>query len=129
MTQVTTITKPETTRRKAALDRRLKELLGTSAGREDLQIEYLADPLDQMKSNLDREMAIQRLNNQARLVRDIQLALAAIEDGTYGLCERCEESIPRKRLDAVPWARRCVPCQSEIEDVKRDGNLTFADAA
>jgi len=41
----------------------------------------------------------------------IDEALDRISGGEYGLCLACGEPIPRKRLQAVPWARYCVPCQ------------------
>jgi DnaK suppressor protein len=66
---------------------------------------------------------------KSRQVRDIQSALAAIDDGTYGTCEQCEEPIPRKRLDAVPWARMCVPCQSKAEAASDHGAWDLSDAA
>ena len=53
-----------------------------------------------------------RLNNldygQLRLVNE---ALDRLNSGDYGTCLRCEEPIPAKRLQALPWARYCVPCQ------------------
>jgi DnaK suppressor protein len=110
-----TITAPETDRRKKALHAKMRELTASSVVREELQLEYLADPLDQIVSNTNREIAMLQIDHQARLVRDVELALEAIEDGTYGVCERCEQAIPRPRLDAVPWARLCVPCQSVEE--------------
>ena len=45
---------------------------------------------------------------QLRLVDE---ALDRLEAGDYGVCLRCEEQIPAKRLRALPWARYCVPCQ------------------
>lgn len=115
MNHVTSINDSATLKRKNALEAKLREVLGTSVAREELQIEYLADPLDQIKSNTDREMTLRNLDRKSRLVHEIQFALAAIEDGTYGLCANCEEPIPRRRLDAVPWARLCVSCQEEAE--------------
>ena len=112
---ITAITTPELMRRKKALEAKMRDLLGTSVAREDLQIEHLAEPLDQIKSNLDREMALRRLDNNARLIQNLQLALEAVEDGSYGVCESCDKPIPPRRLDAVPWARLCVPCQSAAE--------------
>ncbi|MBI3679817.1 MAG: TraR/DksA family transcriptional regulator [Acidobacteria bacterium] len=41
-------------------------------------------------------------------------ALDRLETGEYGVCERCEEPIPPKRLEAVPWAKYCVHCQEEL---------------
>src|SRR3974390_1959167 len=45
---------------------------------------------------------------QLRLVEE---ALARFESGDYGVCLGCEEPIPDKRLQAIPWARYCVRCQ------------------
>lgn len=128
-TQVISTTSKETRRRRAALESKLEELLGVSQGREDLRIEYLADPLDQVRSITDREMVIQRLDRQARLIRDIKSALAQMDEGAYGLCARCEEPIPRNRLDAVPWARLCVACQSQAETGEHDAGPPIQDAA
>jgi DnaK suppressor protein len=41
----------------------------------------------------------------------LRAALAAIEAGTYGICEDCGEEIPEGRLRALPDAVRCMPCQ------------------
>lgn len=113
-------------RRQAALESKLGELLKLSGGREDLEIQPTADPLDQVRANTDRDMAVETLNQQARSIQDIRSALTRIEEGDYGRCERCEEQIPPKRLDAVPWARLCVQCQAEAESA---GRTVFHSAA
>lgn len=86
-THPTTITSAETKKRKAALESKLSELFGVSREREELRIEYLADPIDQVRSSVDRDMVVQRLDHQARLIHDIQSALATTEEGTYALCQ------------------------------------------
>jgi DnaK suppressor protein len=48
-------------------------------------------------------------------LRLVEEALAKIDEGIYGVCERCEEAIPVKRLDLLPFTRYCVQCQSELE--------------
>jgi RNA polymerase-binding transcription factor len=56
-----------------------------------------------------RDLALRdRSDHQLILVDE---ALARIEDGTYGICVRCGEPIPPGRLEALPWAARCVDCQ------------------
>jgi DnaK suppressor protein len=45
---------------------------------------------------------------QLRLVEE---ALDRMESGDYGVCLSCEEPIPVKRLQALPWARYCIRCQ------------------
>jgi DnaK suppressor protein len=62
--------------------------------------------------------AIDRLTNvgaaeQLDAIRaDVVRALAKLEDGTYGLCDRCGLSIPDERLEARPWSVLCVRCAS-----------------
>jgi DnaK suppressor protein len=118
---VTNITATETKRHKAALKTKLRDLLDASRERVDLQIEYVADSLDRVRSSTDRDVAVQRLDQQAHLIHEVESALVKIEKRTYGLCEKCEKPIPRDRLDAVPWAPLCVACQSQVEVVSTHG--------
>ena len=47
--------------------------------------------------------------NEQHLV-EVEAALARLEAGEYGVCERCGRSIPEARLEARPTARTCVAC-------------------
>jgi DnaK suppressor protein len=51
-----------------------------------------------------------RLAAEAALL-DIDAALQRLEDGSYGICERCAEPIPWQRLEVLPMSRLCTPCQ------------------
>lgn len=44
--------------------------------------------------------------------QQIKAALQRIEDGTYGICVRCEEEIPEKRLELLPHTPLCASCMS-----------------
>ena len=62
--------------------------------------------------NVERERDL-ALSAQARAaVEEIDRALAKIDAGTYGICERCGEPIKRARLKALPYASLCVACKS-----------------
>ena len=52
-----------------------------------------------------------RANTQQ--LKAINEALQRINEGTYGVCAECEKPISPKRLQAVPWAKFCVPCQEQ----------------
>jgi DnaK suppressor protein len=58
--------------------------------------------------------AVERLNQvgTAReldaMLRDVDRALRKLEDGTYGICDRCGKLIPEERLEARPWSVLCV---------------------
>jgi DnaK suppressor protein len=62
--------------------------------------------------------AVDRLNRvgTAReleaMLRDVERALEKIEDGTYGICDRCGRLISEARLEARPWSVLCVDCAS-----------------
>ncbi|MEV4417928.1 TraR/DksA family transcriptional regulator [Catellatospora sp. NPDC049609] len=51
---------------------------------------------------------------QEQLVR-LQAALRRLDEGTLGVCERCGEQVPLTRLQVMPWATHCVPCQSIVD--------------
>ncbi|MEU7825944.1 TraR/DksA family transcriptional regulator [Catellatospora sp. NPDC049133] len=51
---------------------------------------------------------------QEQLVR-LQAALDRLDAGTLGLCGRCGEQVPLIRLQVMPWATHCVPCQSIVD--------------
>ena len=53
--------------------------------------------------------------NERNKLRLVEEALNKIEEGFFGVCERCESSIPVKRLELLPFTRYCVRCQSELE--------------
>jgi DnaK suppressor protein len=50
---------------------------------------------------------------EIELLREVEDALHRLDEGTYGTCQACEEPISPKRLDAIPWAKYCVRCQTE----------------
>ncbi|WP_432994760.1 TraR/DksA family transcriptional regulator [Dactylosporangium sp. CA-233914] len=47
-----------------------------------------------------------------RAIEEINAALSRVTAGTYGRCERCRNPIPDARLEILPHARFCVPCQA-----------------
>jgi DnaK suppressor protein len=59
-------------------------------------------------------------------LRMIEEALDRMESGHYGCCLACEEAIPAKRLQAVPWARYCVGCQDTVGAEMREERATPA---
>jgi len=57
-------------------------------------------------------------------LRMIEEALDRIEAGDYGVCLSCEEPIPAKRLEALPWAKFCVTCQQSLGSMQDDSSST-----
>jgi RNA polymerase-binding protein DksA len=63
---------------------------------------------DVATATFDREMASTLEENSTHVLGEIDAALARIEEGTYGVCERCGQPIGEERLDALPWAKLCI---------------------
>src|SRR5437764_9097833 len=63
----------------------------------------------------DRDFALSLLSQEQDALYEIDQALKRIELGTYGICEMSGKQIPRARLEAIPFARFTVKCQSQLE--------------
>ena len=57
------------------------------------------------------------LDSQLDIIKQIDIALDKIREGSYGICEECSDEIDEKRLRLVPFARFCVDCQESFETV------------
>jgi DnaK suppressor protein len=53
--------------------------------------------------------------NQERMLERMERALARMEAGAFGRCERCGERIDYARLEAIPYASLCIDCQPRAE--------------
>jgi len=63
----------------------------------------------------DRDFALSLLSQEQDALYEIDQALKRIELGTYGKCEMSGKPIPHARLEAIPFARFTVQCQSQLE--------------
>jgi len=63
-------------------------------------------------SGYDQDTRIALITSSRRALSDIAHALRRMAQGTYGRCERCETAIPAQRLEVLPHARFCAPCQA-----------------
>jgi DnaK suppressor protein len=90
----------------------LRPVGGESAGNlSDVPI-HLADLGTE---NFDEEISVTLVENEDRILIEIDDALARIEQGTFGKCENCHQEISRERLRALPYARYCIRCARLLE--------------
>jgi DnaK suppressor protein len=127
------MSKSERRQYEAILESKEAELAGRLGNRDGIEIEKTADPLDEVQSAGERELAIRNLHRQSNLLRKVRSALTRIARGTYGVCLRCEAEINAKRLAAVSWAAYCIQCQEaadrhEFETTEDAGGLLAAAA-
>lgn len=93
------------------LNQNQKDTLGDLSG-------YGNHMADVATENYDREFNLDLATVEQKHLNQVDLAIARIDEGTYGVCEDCEKKIAPARLKVVPYARFCVPCQ-EIEEKKQ----------
>jgi RNA polymerase-binding protein DksA len=70
---------------------------------------------DMATATFDRELDYTLEENAEGVLAAIDRALARIEAGTYGACRSCGQSISPERLEAIPWATRCIDCKRKEE--------------
>jgi DnaK suppressor protein len=80
-----------------------------------LSSDDLADEVDLASVELNQSVALRLRDRERVMIQKIELALAKIDDGTYGVCEQCEEPIEPKRLEIRPVADLCIRCKEAQE--------------
>jgi RNA polymerase-binding protein DksA len=95
------------------LARRLERL------KENLTAGRSADSQEQAQE-LENAEVVDALGNEARSeFSKIARALDQIKNNTYGICIDCGETIPMARLEAQPFADRCIRCATAAESARR----------
>lgn len=75
----------------------------------------IGDFYDQASSDRDRELSLMLADREREKVIMVDDALKRIENGTYGICESCDEVIDKERLMAMPFTKLCLSCQEDLE--------------
>jgi DnaK suppressor protein len=89
---------------------------------EDMSLDpnELPDEMDLASTEYLQSFTFRLRGREKTFLRKIQKALAKIEDGSFGLCEECEQPISLKRLEARPEAPLCIKCKEEQEREEKD---------
>jgi DnaK suppressor protein len=77
------------------------------------------DTYDIASDERDREISLLLSDRERRKLQQIDDALHRIDTEEYGVCEECGGEIATGRLEAMPFSRLCVTCQSEYEQTQR----------
>lgn len=80
---------------------------------------YGTHPADAGSEANDRDLALSLLSQEQNALYEVDQALERIALGVYGTCEMSGQAIPRARLEAIPFARFTVECQSRMEKQRR----------
>jgi RNA polymerase-binding transcription factor DksA len=101
-------------------DRLLAQMSGLAKESAEEMTNYSLHMADSGTDNFDRDFALSLLSSDQDAIYEIEEALKRIEKNTYGICELTGKTIPKSRLDAIPWTRFTVEAQSQLE---REGAL------
>lgn len=75
----------------------------------------VADIGDMSANSYSQDVLMSLSQTQRSRIRDIDAALARIDQGAYGICVACEEEIAPRRLEVRPFSRYCIDCKMEFE--------------
>jgi DnaK suppressor protein len=74
---------------------------------------------DQASAETDRSFMLRLKGREQRLLNKIEEAIERIDEGNYGICESCGESIRTPRLEARPVTTLCIECKTEQEEEEK----------
>ena len=77
------------------------------------------DEADFASISTDRMIEQAISSQQSRELVEIEIALSKISNGTYGICDMCEEDIGIQRLKVKPHAKYCIVCREIVEKTAR----------
>ena len=103
------------------LNHRMQELR-SEAGKtlDDMdEDENFPDPTDRASMESNRNSVLRIRDRERKLIFKIQEALRRLDDGEYGVCEECGETIGVERLKARPVTTLCIECKSSQESEER----------
>jgi DnaK suppressor protein len=101
-------------------ERLIAQMNGLAKESAEEMSSYSLHMADSGTDNFDRDFALSLLSSDQDAMYEIEEALKRIEKNTYGICELTGKSIPKARLEAIPWTRFTVEAQAQLE---REGAL------
>ena len=89
---------------------------------EDMTLDSddLADEMDLASSEYLQSFTFRLRGREKTFLEKIDHALSKIDEGSFGICEECEELISMKRLEARPETTLCIRCKEDQERVEKD---------
>jgi len=111
------------------LHQKIEELTENSDGARmnwDIKGAKFPDLVDWAATEQERELGLRIIERDAALRGEVQLAIVKIDNGTYGVCESCDQEIEPERLEALPSTSLCIECkrrEEAKEKLKRAANL------
>ena len=83
------------------------------------EIAAFPDLSDQATAEVDQNFTLRLKEREQKLLKKIDEALDRMDTRTYGICERCGQEIPHKRLKARPVTTLCIECKTIQEQEEK----------
>src|SRR5438477_837421 len=109
-----TIKREELERKRNALSSEIHSSMNSTRD-ADHRRDMFKDPYGSASMTHDDEVAALMVERRARELNEVDRALADMDAGRYGVCRECGGPIGEGRLKVLPFATRCVRCQSQLE--------------
>jgi len=74
---------------------------------------------DQATAEIDRNFMLRLRGRERKLLKKIEDAIDRIDQGTFGICDKCGEDINIKRLEARPVTTMCIDCKTQQEEEEK----------
>ncbi len=103
---------------KNLLERKDQIIKNLEGARNKIKMMQNQDPKDEgdfATLSIETDIDERIIEQQQRELKEIDIALGKIKDGTYGICEMCEEPIGIERLKVKNFARYCISCREIVE--------------
>ena len=72
---------------------------------------YTVHMADMAADTYERELSMNIVSSEQEILYQIDDALKRLDDGSFGICQQCNQPIAMSRLKAVPYASLCIGCQ------------------
>jgi len=91
---------------------------------KDIQLnnDELKEDGDIASSVVEQQVSFTMRNKELEKLRKIEIALERLENGSFGVCEECEDSINERRLKSQPWTNLCI---EHAEEAERSNSHTY----
>lgn len=103
--------------KKMLLEEKQRVMNNSRKNLDDIKVDVddLPDETDLAASEVSQALAFKLRDRERLLLAKIDEALQKIEEGTFGICESCEEPIEIRRLEARPVSTLCIACKEREE--------------
>lgn len=101
------------------LEREIRRTESQNDQREGFHVNVADEDFDEQggdaaSETVERSRLLATVGNLRDMLDSVNEAIGKIDSGTYGKCDVCGRVIPKKRLDALPYATMCTDCRSRV---------------